>query len=226
MATSETRERLENVGLILLGLGLVAGLIIAYRGGVDWFGTVAWSRIGVLHWIIIAVVIPVTLVAQYYLLLLLRHSLLKHLFWLLPVLWLVDNALLILHRFIESEYGRAMPDWLPVTDLVGWLLSLLYFPTLIGGGIVAAIADSQGFMLTQACHVANVTMETFGMTGGDVLSYMARYFDVLRDLVSDSFMRNVMAEGHRPFVDVSVDGLLRLPHWFFDLGYGFSCLTI
>lgn len=222
---SEIRERLENAGLMLLGLGLLAGIIIAYRGGVDWFGAVAWSRLGVLHWIVIAVVAPVTLVAQYYLLLLLRHSILKHLFWLLPVLWLANNGFLVVQRFIESEYGRAVPDWLPVTDLVGWLLSLLYFPILAGGGIVAAIADSQGFMLTQACHMANVTMETFGMTGGDVVSYMVKYFDVLWDLVSRSFMDNVMAGGHRPFVDVSVDGLLRLPHWFFDLGYGVSCLV-
>ena len=225
---SEIRVRLENLVLIIVGILLVAGMLALFRGGLDWFSNTAWSRVSVLKWIVVGLIAFVALVFQYYLLLLLRYSLLKHLFWLLPVLWLVNNGLIVVQNFIEGEYHRALSGWIPLTDLFGWLISVVYFPLLVGGGAMAAIADSSGFVMTQACAYAHAVLETASVSNGSVLSYIYGHIGAFWDILADSFKQQVAAghAGSRHFLDFGQNGLFRLPHWLLTLGYTFSCIAL
>jgi len=225
MARSEIRERLENAVLIIIGAVIVCWIIVLYRGGVDWFSATHWGKITILEWAGIGLISFITLLVQYYLLMVLRHSLVRHLFWLLPALWIVNNALLVVDRFIQGQYGRALTGWLPLTDLVGWLLSVVYFPLLAGGGAVVAIADSHSYLLTPACHYANAALETTGVSGG-LFNLLVHHLGVFWDMVSNSFLKEVVTKGVRPFVDFSTGGMLRLPHWFFNFGYSFVCVFV
>ena len=222
------RKRLENLAWLLGGLLLAAGIIMAYRGGTDWFGNAAWDKVTGLEWFVIAVLVSLALLLQYGLIHLLRFTLFKHVLWLLPATWLFINGLLVIQRLMESEQGLAASGFVPLTDLVGWVLSAAYLPLLAAGGAVAAIVDSHSLIPSNACHYGNAVADVFGVSNRDLMDWAHEYFDVLWDLVSESFVRQVAPEyaGQRPFIDFSQDGLLALPHWFFNFGYTFSCITV
>ena len=220
--------RLENTVLIIVGIVMVAGMLAMFRGGADWFNNIHWSKISVLKWIVLGVIGFIALLFQYYLLLLFRYSFLKHLFWFLPVLWLVNNGLIVIGRFIDSEYHRAVTDWIPLTDLFGWLISLVYFPLLVGGGAMSAIADSSGFVMSQACAYAHAVLETARVSNGSVVSFIAHHVGAFWDIITNSFKNQVAWEnaGNRPFIDFTQNGLFRMPHWMLNLGYTFSCIAL
>ena len=113
----EIRVRLENLALIIFGAVLVVSMIVLYRGGIGWFQDVSWSRVSVLKWVAIGTFSAAGLVLEYYLLLLLRYSILRHLLWLLPVIWLFHNGLIVIQRFIEGEYHHALTGWIPVLSV-------------------------------------------------------------------------------------------------------------
>jgi len=224
----EIRVRLENLALIIFGAVLVVSMIVLYRGGIGWFQDVSWSRVSVLKWVAIGTFSAAGLVLEYYLLLLLRYSILRHLLWLLPVIWLFHNGLIVIQRFIEGEYHHALTGWIPVTDLVGWFLSALYLPLLLAGGAVTAVADSAGFTMSAACHYAHATLDVAGISGWDMLTHLGKVFEVFRDLISNSFIQEVSSKyaSGRPFMDFGPEGLFRLPHWIFNIGYSFVCVII
>jgi hypothetical protein len=225
---SEIRIRLENTALIVFGAVLVVSMIVLYRGGIAWFSDIPWSKVTVLKWVAIGLVSAVGLVLQYYLLLLLRYSILRHLLWLLPVIWLVHNGLIVIQRFIEGEYHQALTGWIPITDLVGWFLSALYLPLLVAGGAVTAIADSAGYTLSAACQYAHATLNVAGISGWDMITHLGKVFDVFRHLVSDSFIQQISSKyaESRPFMDFGPEGLFRVPHWLFNIGYAFVCIIV
>jgi hypothetical protein len=225
---SELLVRLENTVLIIVGIVMVAGMLALYRGGMDWFTNIQWAKISVLKWVALGGIVLVTLVFQYYLLLLLRYSLLKHLFWFLPVLWLVNNGLIVIERFIQGEYHQAIGGYIPLTDLFGWLISLVYFPLLIGGGAISAIADSGGFVMTQACSYAHAVFEAARVSNGSVVSFIGHHVGAFWDILTDSFKKQVAWDyaGSRPFIDITQNGLFRMPNWMLNLGYTFSCIAL
>lgn len=225
---SEIRVRLENALLILVGLLLVAGMISVHRGGLDWFANIHWSGITPLRWVALVLTACVTLVLQYYVLLLLRYSFFRHLFWLLPAIWLVSNGMTVINRFIEGEYGRALTGWIPLTDLGGWLIALVYFPVLIGGGIAAAVADSGGFIMSQACAYAHAVLETARTASSGMWPFIQAHLGAFKDILLESFKHQVAAgqEQGRAFLDFGREGLFRLPHWLLGLGYTFSCIAL
>ena len=225
---SEMLVRLENTVLIIVGIVLVLGMLAMFRGGADWFNNIHWSKISVLKWIVLGVIGFIALLFQYYLLLLFRYSFLKHLFWFLPALWLINNGLIVIGRFIDSEYHRAVTGWIPLTDLFGWLISLVYFPLLVGGGAMSAIADSGGFVMSQACAYAHAVLETARVSNGSVVSFIGHHVGALWDIITNSFKNQVAWEnaGSRPFIDFTQNGLFRMPHWMLNLGYTFSCIAL
>lgn len=225
---SEIRIRLEIAALIIMGVVVVAVIIMLTRGGVDWFTDSAWSKVSVGGWIAVAVIAAVALSLQYYLLILLRFRILRHVFWLLPAIWLLHNGLLVIQRLMESEAGEALTGWLPLTDLFGWLLSAVFLPLLAGGGAVAAIIDSGSIMPIQACQAANMALNAAGIGNQDIFSRLIDHFDVFWDLLSESFRRQVAMEyaTSRPFLDFGASGFFNLPYWFFNCGYYFSCITV
>lgn len=225
---SESRERLINSALIALGLGVAAVMIVLARSGFDWLTQTAWSKITLTGWLAILFIVCIILPVQYYLLVLLRHRILKHIFWLLPAAWLFLNGLIVIQRLMESEAGEALTGWLPLTDLVGWLLCVAFFPLLIGAGAIMAIIDSTSIVLSQACQSAELALTAAAVGDKDPIPRLFSYLDVFAGLISDSFRQQVAVEHAtaRPFLDFGSSGLFNLPYWFFKIGYNFSCMAV
>ncbi len=54
-----------------------------------------------------------------------------------------------MHRFLDWTTDIVSPaGWVPLGDLLGWLLSAVYLPLLVGSGVAVAIIDSSGSMLS------------------------------------------------------------------------------
>ena len=228
MDKREIREKWINIALVITGLALVVCLIIYSRWGLGWFTETAWSRVSILKWIAAGVILTIAVILQYYFLMLLRHSIVKYLvLWLVPIIWLFNNGLVALHRLFESAAdATTLTGWIPITDLAGWLLGAVFLPTLIGGGAIVGIIDSGGNFMPQVCSIAGLAMDATGTSFRDVLLHIQHFLGLFWDQVVHSFRQAVFPENlkDRSFFNLTLDGLLSLPHWFYSSGYSFSCI--
>ena len=136
---NKTEERAWQQNLALIAAGFVlTGIIILISRGESWFTATAWPRISVIRWIAAGVILPVGALLQYYFLMLLRHSFWKYVLWLLPAIWLYNNGMVGIQRLFDSEGGLALTGWIPITDLLGWLMAVIFWPMFIAGGAVTA----------------------------------------------------------------------------------------
>jgi len=228
MDKREAREKWVNIAVSIAGLAVVVCLIIYSRWGLGWFTETAWSKVSILKWISVVVILSIALVLQYYFLLLLRHSIVKYLvLWLLPIIWLFNNGLVALHRLFESAANETfLTGWIPITDLIGWLLGAVFFPLLIGGGTVVGIIDSGGTFMSQACSIAGMAMDVTGTSVWDIITHVPKFLGVFWDQVVNSFTQAVFVDNfkNRSFFDLTLDGIFSLPHWFYSVGYSFTCI--
>ena len=140
-----------------------------------------WSTVSVVSWISISLIFTIALLLQYYFILLLRYSFFKYLvLWFIPIAWLFNNGLVVMHRFFDWTTDIISPTgWFPVGELIGWLLSAIFFPLLVGSGIVVAIIDSNGSMLTQACYYAGIALDVADISGWNIISYTMNFISVV-----------------------------------------------
>jgi hypothetical protein len=209
---------------------LVIGLLVIYREGITWFTITKWSHVSIASWISIDVIFSVSLALQYYFLMLLRYSFFKYLIlWFIPIIWLFNNSLVVMHRFFDWTTNIVSPaGWFRLGELLGWLLSAVFLPILVGGGAVVAIIDASGSMLTQACYYAGIALDVAGVSSSDIISYSINFINITWDLLSNSFVQQVISEKSmsRPFMDFSLSSLFSLPYWVLSVGYSFTCLII
>lgn len=223
---TEERARKETIVLIVAGMVLV-GIIVLISRGESWFTATAWARVSVIQWVAAGVILIIAVALQYYFLMLLRYSAWKYVLWLLPAVWLYNNGMVGIQRLFDSEAGVALTGWIPVTDLLGWLMAMVFWPLFIVGGAITAIIDSSGFIFTQPCQYARLALDMAGVGTGDIIGHVLNYLGTYWDLISDSFVRQVASEysRSRSFWDFSLSGAFGLPHWLFNLGYGTGCLA-
>ncbi len=230
MNKKEQLEKRNNIILLLVGFFLVIGLLVIYREGVTWFTLTKWPYVSVASWISIGVIFSVSLALQYYFLMLLRYSFFKYIIlWFIPIIWLFNNGLVVMHRFFDWTTDIVSPTgWLPLGELLGWLLSAIFLPILVGGGAVVAIIDASGTMLTQACYYAGIALDVAGVSSSDIISYSINFINITWDLLSNSFVQQVISEKSmsRPFMDFSLSSVFSLPYWVLSIGYSFTCLII
>jgi len=230
MDKKEQLEKRNNIILSLGGLILVVGLLVIYREGLTWFTATKWSQLSVSSWISIAVILSVSLVLQYFFFMLLRYSFFKYLvLWFIPAIWLFNNGLVAPHRFFDWTTDIISPvGWSPIGELLGWLLSAIFLPVLVGGGAVVAIIDSSGTMLTQACYYAGIALDVVDISGWNIISCSMNYINVFWELLSNSFVQQVLSERsmNRSFMDFSLSSIFSLPYWVLSIGYSFSCLIL
>ena len=230
MNKTEQIEKRNNFILLFTGIFLVIGLLVIYREGLTWFTATKWPRISVVRWISISVILSIALVLQYYFFMLLRYSFVKYLvLWGIPIIWLFNNGLVALHRFFDWTTDIVSPaGWIPLGEFLGWMLSAVFFPVLIGGGAVIAIIDSSGLMLTQACYYAGIAMDVAYASGWNIISYATNFINVIWDLLSNSFVQEVIKERatNRSFIDFSLSSIFSLPYWVLSIGYSFTCIVI
>ena len=224
----ERREKWTNLALVVAGLALAIGIIIYSRWGLSWFTETAWAKVSILKWLSVVIILSITLVLQYYFLMLLRHSIVKYLvLWLLPIIWLFNNGLVALHRLFESAANETLlTGWIPVTDLIGWLVGVVFFPSFIGGGTIVGIIDSGGSFMSQVCSIGGMAMNVTGTSVWDILSHVPKFMGVFWDQVVNSFANAVFPENfkNRSFFDLTLDGVISLPHWFYSAGYSLTCI--
>lgn len=230
MDKKDQLEKRNNIFLLFVGIILVVGLLIIYREGLAWFTATKWSHVSVASWIGISIIFSVSLVLQYYFLMLLRYSFFKYLvLWFIPIIWLFNNGLVAMHRFLDWTTDIMSPaGWIPLGELLGWLLSAVFFPVLVGGGVIVAIIDSSSSMLTQACYYAGIALDVAGISPWNIISYSMNYVSVIWDLVSNSFVQQVVSERvmNRSFLDFSLSSTFGLPYWVLSIGYSFACIII
>ena len=230
MDKKEIREKKLNLILVAIGIILALVLIIIPRGGLSSITSTNWSDISLLKWILIAGAFFIALVLQYYLLLLLRYSFLKYLvLWMIPIIWVFSNGLVAMHRFLDWTTDIVSPaGWLPITDLISWILGAVFLPSLIGCGIIAAMIDTSVNALSQACYYANIAMDVANISPWNFIDYSMNFISVLWDLISNSFVQEVIKErsAQRSFFDISFSDAFSLPQWIVDIGYSFTCLII
>jgi hypothetical protein len=220
----------NNILYVFSGILLVVALLLIYREGLNWFKLTRWSDVSILRWLGISSILVVALILQFYFIMLLRYSFFKYLvLWFIPVIWLFNNGIVALHRFFDWTTDIVSPaGWIPIGELIGWLLSAIFSPMLIGGGMIVAIIDSSGSMLTQACYYAGIAMDITGVSGWNIISHAMNFIDVMWDLLSNSFVQEVMKERamNRSFLDFSLSSIFSLPYWILSIGYNFTCLII
>jgi hypothetical protein len=230
MDKKEKCEKRNNIIIVFLGVVLVIGLIIFTRGGLGWFTDTSWSKVSNIKWVSIAVVLCVSLVLQFYFLLLLRYSSLKFLvLWLIPIIWVFNNGLVAVHLFLEWTADYVSPTgWIPVGDLISWMFGAVYFPLLIGAGTIVALIDSSSLMLTQACYYAGIAVDAAGISPGDIIDYGLNFISVFWDLISDSFVKELALDNikNRSLWDFNLTGVSSLPNWFFSASYSFTCMVV
>ena len=223
-------EKRNNIILLFIGCLLVVGLLVIYREGVTWFSSARWSELSIVSWISISVILVVAIALQYYFLMLLRYSFVKYLvLWFIPVIWLFNNGLVAMHRFLDWTTDIVSPaGWIPIGDLFGWLLSAVYMPLLVSSGVVVAIIDSSSSMLTQACYYAGIALDVAGISPWDVIDYSMNYASVVWDMLSNSFVQQLASERtiNRSFLDFSLSSTFSLPYWVLSIGYSFTCIII
>lgn len=226
----EKREKRSNMIFMLVGLILSIGLLLIYREGITWFSAVRWSDISIISWVSISTIIGVALVLQYFFLMLLRYSVIKYfVLWFIPIIWLFNNGIVALHRFFDWTTDIISPaGWVPLGDLLGWLLSAVYFPLLIASGIVVAIIDSSSSMLTQACYYAGIAMDVANISPWNIVSYSLNFLSVVWDLISNSFIQEIVAQhtSDRQFLEFNLSNTFSLPYWVLSIGYSFTCIVI
>ena len=230
MDKKDQLERRNNFFFLFAGIVLVVGLLVIYREGLTWFTTTKWSSISVTSWISIGIIFSVSLVLQYYFLLLLRYSFVKYLvLWFIPIIWLFNNGLVAMHRFFDWTTDIISPaGWIPLGELLGWLLSAVFLPVLACGGAIVAIIDSSGSMLNQACYYAGIALDVAGVSPWNIISYSMNFVNVMWDLLSNSFVQQVVSERtmNRSFLDFSLSSTFGLPCWVLSIGYSFTCIII
>lgn len=226
MDKKESREIQVNTAVIVAGIAIVTGLIV-YSRGLSWFSSTSWARVPVIDWVIIVAILGAVLVFQYYFLMLLRYSIARFLIlWLLPVVWLFNNGLVAIQRIFDVAAETSLTGWIPITDLIGWLLGAVYFPMLIGGGVIVALLDSSSILLAQVCNVAGMTVEVTGTSVWDFFSGLFEFFRLFFQLLGNSFLHEVITDNlkNQSFFDLGLSGVFRLPRWFYSAGYSFTCI--
>ncbi|MFT5426430.1 MAG: hypothetical protein ACI9ZT_001371 [Gammaproteobacteria bacterium] len=214
MDSKDQIEKRNNFIIVLSGIILVVGLILIYREGLSWFSLTRWSQVSTLSWAYIIAIFAISLILQYYFLMLLRYSSFKYLvLWFIPIIWLVNNGLVAMHRFL---------DW--TTDIIspsGWI-------PLVGSGVIVAMIDSSSSMLTQACYYAGIALDVAGITPGNIVAYSLNHLSVLWDLVSNSFVQEITANdmNDRAFLDFNLSSTFSLPYWVLSIGYSCTCIVI
>ncbi len=230
MDKKEQLEKRNNIILLISGVLFVIGLLVIYREGLTWFTATKWSHVSLMRWLSISVVFSIALVLQYYFLYLLRYSFIKYLvLWFIPIIWLFNNGLVAMHRFLDWTTDIVSPvGWIPIGEFIGWMLSAVFMPILIGGGTVVAIIDSGGSMLTEACYYAGIAMDVAGVSGWNIISKSISFINVSWDLISNSFVQQVVSERlmNRSFLDFSVSSVFSLACWFLSIGYSFVCIIL
>ncbi|MFT5395317.1 MAG: hypothetical protein ACI85N_000501 [Gammaproteobacteria bacterium] len=226
----EQREKRSNMIFMLVGLILVIGLLLIYREGVVWFSSVRWSDVSIISWISISAILIAALAFQYFFLILLRYSVIKYfVLWFIPVIWMFNNGIVALHRFFDWTTDIISPaGWVPLGDLLGWLLSAVYFPLLIASGVVVAIIDSSSSMLSQACYYAGIAMDVANISPWNIVSYSMNYLSVLWDLLSNSFVQEIasLQTDNRQFLEFNLSNTFSLPYWVLSIGYSLSCIIV
>ena len=226
----EQREKRNNIIFLFIGVVLVIGLLLIYREGLTWFSATQWSKVSIISWVSIGITLGIALVLQYYFLMLLRYSAVKYIvLWFIPIAWLFNNGLVAMHRFLHWTTDIVSPAaWLPLGDLLGWLLSAVYLPLLIGSGVIIGIIDSSSSMLTQACYYAGIAMEVAGISPASIISYSMNLFSVYWDLISNSFVQEIATESmrDRAFFEFNLSNMFSLPYWMLSIGYSFTCIVI
>jgi hypothetical protein len=230
MDKKEQREKRANILLLITGCLLVVGLLLIYREGVTWFSSTRWLDVSIVSWVSIGAILGIALVLQYYFLMLLRYSFFKYLvLWFIPIAWLFNNGLVAMHRFLDWTTDIISPaGWIPLGELLGWLLSAVFFPVLVAGGAIVAIIDSSSSMLTQACYYAGIALDVAGISPWNVIDYSMNFISVIWDLLSNSFMQQVVSERmmNRSLLDFSLSSTFSLPYWVLSIGYSFTCIVI
>jgi len=226
----QQREKRNNFIILFAGIFLVVGLLLIYREGVAWFSAVRWSDVSIINCISISVILGAAFLVQYYFLMLLRYSVIKYfILWFIPIIWLFNNGLVVLHRFFDWTTDIVSPaGWVPLGDLLGWLLSAVYFPLLIASGVVVSIIDSSSSMLSQACYYAGIAMDVANISPWNIVSYSMNYLSVLWDLVSNSFVQEIVAQhtNNRQLLEFNLSKAFSLPYWFLSIGYSLTCILI
>ena len=230
MDKKEIREKRYNLITLLVGIALSIGLLFIYREGLAWFSATQWSKVSIISWVSIGITLGIALVLQYYFLMLLRYSAVKYIvLWFIPIAWLFNNGLVAMHRFLDWTTDIVSPAaWLPLGDLLGWLLSAVYLPLLIGSGVIIGIIDSSSSMLTQACYYAGIAMEVAGISPANIISYSLNLLSVYWDLISNAFVQEIVTETmkNRDFFEFNLSNIFSLPYWVFSIGYSFTCIVI
>jgi hypothetical protein len=226
----EKREKRSNMISMFVGLILVIGLLLLYREGLVWFSSARWADVSIISWVSISAILGVALVFQYFFLMLLRYSAIKYfVLWFIPIIWLFNNSIVALHRFFHWTTDIVSPaGWVPLGDLLGWLLSAVYFPLLIASGVVVAIIDSSSSILSQACYYAGIAMDVANISPWNIVSYSMNYLSVLWDLVSNSFVQEIasLQTDNRQFLEFNLSNTFSLPYWVLSIGYNFTCIII
>ncbi len=226
----QQREKRNNFIILFSGIFLVVGLLLIYREGVAWFSAVRWSDVSIISWVSISAILGVALAFQYFFIMLLRYSAIKYfVLWFIPIIWLFNNGIVALHRFFDWTTDIVSPaGWVPLGDLLGWLLSAVYFPLLIASGVVVAIIDSSSSMLSQACYYAGIAMDVTNISPWNIVSYSMNYLSVLWDLVSNSFVQEIasLQTDNRQLLEFNLSNTFSLPYWVFSIGYSFTCIII
>jgi hypothetical protein len=230
MDKKEQREKRTNIILTMTGCLLVIGLLFIYREGLVWFTSARWSDVSVISWVSISIIMTVASVLQYFFFLLLRYSVLKYfVLWFIPIIWLLNNGLVAIHRFLDWTTDILPPvGWIPLGDLLGWILSAVYLPILAASGVVIAIIDSSSAMLTQSCYYARIAMDVAGVSPWSIVSYTMNFLSVLWDLVSNSFMQEIAAQhmNSRELMEFNLSKTFSLPYWVLTIGYSLTCIIV
>ena len=230
MDSKDQIEKRNNIILVLSGIILVVGLLLTYREGLSWFSLTRWSQVSILSWVSIIAISTTSLVLQYCFLMLLRYSSLKYLvLWFIPIIWLINNGIVAMHRFLDWTTDIiSHAGWIPLGDLLGRLLSAVFSPLLVGSGAIVAIIDSSSSMLTQACYYAGIALDVAGITPGNIVAYSLNHLSVFWDLVSNSFVQEIAANGmkDRAFLDFDLSSTFSLPYWVLSIGYSCACIVI
>tara|TARA_R110002072_G_scaffold118775_5_gene251312 strand:+ start:23115 stop:23807 length:693 start_codon:yes stop_codon:yes gene_type:complete len=226
----EQREKRTNMIFMLIGFILVVGLLLLYREGVVWFSSARWSDVSIISWVSISAILGSALVVQYFFLMLLRYSMVKYfVLWFIPIIWLFNNGIVALHRFFDWTTDIVSPvGWIPLGDLLGWLLSAVYAPLLLASGVTIAIIDSSSSMLTQACYYAGMAMDVVNISPWNIISYSMNFLSVLWDLISNSFVQEVasLQVDNRQFLEFNLSNTFSLSYWVLSIGYSLSCLIV
>ena len=219
-----------NIIIIFAGIVIVLSSLMINHGWLTWFSSIRWAEVSTISWILISSILSVGLVLQYFFLTLLRYSVIKYfMLWLMPVIWLFNNSLVALNVFFDWTRDIVSPiGWVPLGDLLGWLLSVVYLPLLLASGVVVAIIDLISATLSQTCYYGKIAMDVANISPWNIVSYSMNYLSVLWDLVSNSFTQEIasLRTVNREFLEFNLSNTFSLPYWILNIGYSFTCITI